>query len=306
MNKTIQSVISHTICILCLAFLFNNSAMAQTPQYYNSNAIQLPNAFPFNTALGKKVQMLYKPGEFNLPSPAPAGNIASLSFLIANTLGPFTYNNFTIRIGRTNITDLVSGIWYEGQLDTVYHRSSVQLSSPSGQWMTIQLDRTFTYDPAQSIVIEVQQCGAPGASGFSFASGVVFGNRRHVSLAGESCPLPYGTSDGILHNIGFTLGPMSGTGNIANEIPDSYKLSQNFPNPFNPSTTINYSVSNSGIIKLNVFDVLGKEVASLVNDYKQAGNYSVDFNASDLSSGVYYYEMLAGEFREMKMMTLIR
>jgi hypothetical protein len=306
MKEAVHCYICQIVCLLCLILLISNPAGAQTPQHYNYNFVQFGNAFPFNVALGKKVQILFRPGDFNQPSPAPSGHISSVSFLIHLVLGPFTYSDFTIRMGRTDITDFSSGVFYTGPLDTVYHRASVMLSSPAGQWMTIQLDRTFEYDTAQSLVIEIQQCGASGASGFSMASSFLFGGRRNVSLGGTICPFDAAATDGNLPHMGITLGPPTGTSNHVIEIPDSYKLFQNFPNPFNPSTTINYSVPEAGIVELNVFDALGRKVATLVNDYKQTGNYSVDFNASALPSGIYYYEILSDEFRDRKKMTLIK
>ena len=75
-----------------------------------------------------------------------------------------------------------------------------------------------------------------------------------------------------------------------------YKLSQNFPNPFNPTTSIKYSLPEQQFVSVKVFDILGREVASLVNEIKPAGNYEVNFDASNLSSGVYFYQLRAGSF----------
>ncbi len=75
--------------------------------------------------------------------------------------------------------------------------------------------------------------------------------------------------------------------------PARYELVQNYPNPFNPATTINFSVLKASIVTIKVYDILGKEVAALVNEEKQAGNYKVEFNASKLASGVYIYRMTA-------------
>lgn len=88
--------------------------------------------------------------------------------------------------------------------------------------------------------------------------------------------------------------------------PDSYKLAQNYPNPFNPITTIRYSIPESGNVSLKVYDILGNEVASLVNEEKARGVYSVTFDASNLSSGVYFYKIQAGNYFETKKMLLIK
>jgi arabinoxylan arabinofuranohydrolase len=91
----------------------------------------------------------------------------------------------------------------------------------------------------------------------------------------------------------------------SNEKPDSFFLRQNYPNPFNPTTTITYSVAKAGTVKLKVYDVLGKEVATLVNDVKPAGQYTIVFDGADLSSGVYYYTMTFGTQRFTQKMMLV-
>jgi len=91
-----------------------------------------------------------------------------------------------------------------------------------------------------------------------------------------------------------------------NILPDKYSLKQNYPNPFNPSTTIKFSLPEDGIVKLKVYNLLGKEVATITNDFYKAGEYRVDFNAGDLSSGVYFYTIKAKNFTQTKKMTLIK
>jgi hypothetical protein len=91
-----------------------------------------------------------------------------------------------------------------------------------------------------------------------------------------------------------------------NTIPDKFNLAQNFPNPFNPTTNINYSIPSPQKVILKVYDELGREVTTLVNSDQTAGNYTVDFNASNLASGVYFYRLQAGNFIQMKKMILLR
>lgn len=98
----------------------------------------------------------------------------------------------------------------------------------------------------------------------------------------------------------------TGVGNIGNLTPNKFELQQNYPNPFNPSTQINYSVAREGLVKITVFDILGREVKTLVNDVKTAGFYAVEFDASNLSSGMYFYRMESGNFVDTKKMTLIK
>ena len=95
--------------------------------------------------------------------------------------------------------------------------------------------------------------------------------------------------------------------------PLSFELKQNYPNPFNPTTTIKYQIpevggqrSEVGLVRLKVFDLLGREVATLVNEVKQPGNHTVQWNAHDVASGVYIYRLTAGEFIRAKKLMVIR
>jgi hypothetical protein len=81
---------------------------------------------------------------------------------------------------------------------------------------------------------------------------------------------------------------------------------QNYPNPFNPTTKINFAIPKQGLVTLKVYDVLGREVANLVNEVKTAGNYIVDFDASYLASGVYFYKLEVNGFTDVKRMMLIK
>ncbi|MAT58266.1 MAG: hypothetical protein CMF23_09870 [Ignavibacteriae bacterium] len=87
---------------------------------------------------------------------------------------------------------------------------------------------------------------------------------------------------------------------------DDFKLYQNYPNPFNPTTSIEYSVPSNEYVSLKVYDILGNEIASLVNEQKSAGNYSVNFNAGSLTSGMYLYKLQAGNFTSVKKMLFVK
>jgi hypothetical protein len=94
--------------------------------------------------------------------------------------------------------------------------------------------------------------------------------------------------------------------NLSIGIPAKYDLSQNYPNPFNPTTNINFELPFDGKVSLKIFDMTGREVASLVNEVKTAGYYSINFNASNLSSGVYFYNLKTDNFTMTKKMMLIK
>ncbi|MCP5064343.1 MAG: T9SS type A sorting domain-containing protein [Ignavibacteriae bacterium] len=88
--------------------------------------------------------------------------------------------------------------------------------------------------------------------------------------------------------------------------PKEYALNSNYPNPFNPTTNISYQLPKSSNVTLKVYDMLGKEVAELVNENKSAGVYNVSFNASNLPSGLYFYKIQADEFTEVRKMLLMK
>ena len=96
--------------------------------------------------------------------------------------------------------------------------------------------------------------------------------------------------------------------NIVNNttIISDYKLYQNYPNPFNPVTKINYELPNDGKVKLMIYDILGREIKTLVNEVKQAGKYTVEFNGHNFASGVYFYRIESGKFTDVKRMVLVK
>jgi hypothetical protein len=91
---------------------------------------------------------------------------------------------------------------------------------------------------------------------------------------------------------------------ISIDMPSTYLLQQNYPNPFNPSTTILFSIPTSEFVTLKVYDLLGREIATLVNENLSAGSYSYNFDAKNLTSGVYLYKLQAGKYSETKKMLL--
>jgi hypothetical protein len=94
--------------------------------------------------------------------------------------------------------------------------------------------------------------------------------------------------------------------NISNSVPESFTLSQNYPNPFNPTTTIEYSLTEPSNVSLTVTNILGQEVAVLVDGFRQAGTYQVNFEASELPTGVYIYTLKTGSYEVSKKMTLLK
>jgi len=139
------------------------------------------------------------------------------------------------------------------------------------------------------------------ATGFYGSPDVSFRN-----VMNDSCLAIWGGVAGISS---YVTGGCSG-GFVGVENPNSlvtdYKLSQNYPNPFNPATRISYSIPKQGLVMIKLYDVLGKQVAELVNEVKGAGSYAIDFNASSFASGVYYYKIESGDFIDTKKMMLVK
>lgn len=123
------------------------------------------------------------------------------------------------------------------------------------------------------------------------------------------------TDESVLHNkYNYRLKQIDYNGNyeysniieIEVGVPKEYSLEQNFPNPFNPATTISYSIKERGLVTLKVFDILGNEVKTMVNEQQEAGNYRIELNASSFASGIYFYTLNAGEFTSTKKMVLVK
>ena len=116
--------------------------------------------------------------------------------------------------------------------------------------------------------------------------------------------------DGNVYSFSKSI-PISGAGHMSDveddeTLPKEFSLSQNYPNPFNPRTNISWQSPVSSWQTLKIFDVLGNEVATVVNEYRNSGSYEVNFDAAKLSSGVYFYQIKAGEFIQTKKMILIK
>jgi len=99
--------------------------------------------------------------------------------------------------------------------------------------------------------------------------------------------------------------PLSSIDNFEEQT-DKFILYNAYPNPFNPNTKIKYSIQNSDMVQIKVYDIMGVEIETLLNEYKQTGTYEVEFDAGNLTSGVYFYRMTSGNYSETKKMILLR
>ena len=214
---------------------------------------------------------------------------------------PFTYN--------TNFTDVFQA-QFTAAPATVYRRGTMNVTGDAYGTITLP---TGTY----SNVLRVKQVQTIVDSSVIGIFGIV----TTTSLTTYSWfngtnkfPLFQITNSAITTLAGTTYGKMVtitnsqpvGISQISTEVPSEYMLNQNYPNPFNPSTKISFEIPKEGFVNLTIFDNLGREVKNLVNEKLNAGAYETNFDASGLTSGIYFYRISAGNFVSVKKMTLIK
>jgi hypothetical protein len=100
--------------------------------------------------------------------------------------------------------------------------------------------------------------------------------------------------------------PITGTENNSSTVPASYSLEQNYPNPFNPTTSIKFNIAKLSLVKIVVYDVLGRKVQTLVNESLEPGSYEKSFDGSSLNSGIFFYKITAGDYSDVRKMLLIK
>ena len=108
------------------------------------------------------------------------------------------------------------------------------------------------------------------------------------------------------HGLYITCNPIINSITNSNQSEFKFILAQNYPNPFNPSTTINYQIPSAGLVTIKIYDVLGREIETLVNEEKGVGRYKVEFNGSNLASGLYFYRITSNNYSDTKKMVLVK
>lgn len=199
-------------------------------------------------------------------------------------------------INHPDISELLVTLEHEGIIDTLVYQPGINGADFFG---------TKFKDGA---LLDLSQGAAPFTSSFKPRSPLSVFNELEATgnwtlTINDLVP----GNDGVLEawSISILSNPPTGI-NEKSYVPNKFILDQNYPNPFNPTTTIRYSIPQSEFVTLQVFDVLGNEVTTLVNEEKPAGNYEVNFNVAILSSGIYLYRLQAGSFVETKKMILLR
>ena len=181
--------------------------------------------------------------------------------------------------------------------DAAYGDITGYIPVPAGNY-TLDLTLADGTTLVQSYWADLRTLG--GGSAVVFASGFL---DPSANQNGEAFGLFFVLADGTVGQ--FPEGVAS-VENISGVTPSNYSLEQNYPNPFNPSTTINFTIPNTELVSLKVYNILGSEVATLVNENLAQGAYKFNFDAQGLASGIYLYELNAGSFREIKKMNLLK
>jgi len=146
------------------------------------------------------------------------------------------------------------------------------------------------------------------STSFVPTSGTFFGDYTNITAHDGHVRPIWARLQGTLSVLTAIVDFSTGENSNSEPLPNAYKLEQNYPNPFNPATTINYSLKENTFVSLKVFNLVGQEIATLVNTNKQAGNYSLIFDLAEynLPSGVYFYKLTAGNFSETKKMIVTK
>jgi len=259
--------------------------------------------FPFTTYwMDGRTNYLYFASELQV---GPA-SIAAIGFNVI-TADPAPINEFTIKMQNTTATS-ISGFTASGWT-TCYSQT---YTLPGTGWQMINLTTPFQYTGG-NLLVEVcynnSSYSAYSPVYCSSTTGDYWGRYNDLSTASGCGYTAWTMTTGPVGkaNTRFTMNPgTTAVTPIGTTVPQSYSLAQNYPNPFNPVTKINFAIPKQGFVTLKVYDMLGREVTKLVNEVKQAGTYSVDFDATRLSSGVYFYKLEAGGFVDTKRMVLIK
>lgn len=263
--------------------------------------------YPFYTFyMDSRTDLLYLAGEIKAGGGSPGG-LLRIAFTVASPSNQ-VMNGFKIKVQNTTATSISS--FTNSGWTTVANRNFTILGSGL---QLITLDTPyFSWNGTSNLLFEIcfnNNSYAPNSTVYATAaSGMAVHNHQDLPN-GDGC------TDITTPGSGYTARPNIciitsqnpiGIRNIESSVPSDYSLYQNYPNPFNPVTQIKFDIPKKEFIKLIVYDVLGREIATLLNETKLPGSYIVDFDGSNLSSGVYFYKLEAGTFSAVKRMILIK
>jgi hypothetical protein len=260
--------------------------------------------FPFTTYwMDGRTNYLYTNAELlNVPNNT---TVTQIGFNIITADGA-PINEFTIKMQNTTATS-ISGFTDAGWT-TCYSQT---YTLPGTGWQLVTLTTPFVLN-GTNLLVEVcynnSSYSAYSPVYTSSTTGDFWGRYNDLSTASGCGYTAWTMTTGPVGkaNTTIVMNPPLGIENISTGIPNTYALSQNYPNPFNPVTKINFALPKQGFVTLKVYDMLGRMVSQLVNEVKTAGTYSVDFNASNYASGIYFYKLEVNGFTDVKRMVLVK
>ncbi len=250
-----------------------------------------------------RTDMLYTSAEI-VAAGGTTGVITQVGFNF-DSISLQALNGFTVKMQNTSLTsltDLTSTGW------TTVYTGTYYPPGPGVQF--ILLNTPFAYTRNSNLLVEICFNNNSWTTNSyvkgTTAPGMTVHNHADLPTGNGCTDITTGTVMNTRPNICFIANLITNENGLQPGIPTGFKLRQNYPNPFNPVTKIEYDVPKKSLVSLTVYDALGREVAVLVNEYKQAGSYAVDFNGSGLTSGVYFCRLRADGFSDVKRMLLIK
>ncbi len=257
--------------------------------------------WPFYTFYhDSRTQMLYTASEI-ITGGGAQGNITRIGFNVVSNATQ-SMEGFNIRMQNTTATSITS--WVTTGWTTVYTGS---YTVPGTGWQYINLQTPFFWNSTQNLLVEICFDNTSYTSNTTVNSTAVSNMTYHYHTDGSTgCSMTGTNSATSRPNMCMSINLIVGNGTVQSQIPAVYSLEQNYPNPFNPSTSIKFNVPKQSLVKLTVYDVVGREITTLVNEMKKPGSYEAVFNAENFASGVYFYRLEAGDFTDVKKMVLVK
>ncbi len=280
--------------------------LSQTTACLGTGTVAMGSASgPFNTYwYGNRTNLLYLASEI-MANQGAAGSITKIGFQIS-VVGGQAMNGLNIKMQNTTLTAL-TGFTSTGWT-TVY---SGTYTVPGTGWQYIDLTTPYVWNGTSNLLVEICFENTSYTTATTVLGTTMTGmeNTEYHDLSTACSYTGFTTpvAQTARANTCFVINTLVGVNNNNTSIiPEIYTLNQNYPNPFNPVTQIKYGIPKQGLVTMKIYDVLGREITKLVNEVKSPGSYIVDFDGTNLSSGVYFYKLEVNGFNDVKRMMLIK
>lgn len=262
--------------------------------------------WPFYTFyMDSRTQMLYLASELIAGGGSSNGAIIQNVSFFVKSFSSQIMNGFEIKL--QNYTNNVLSSFVTDNWITVYQ--SGESISQTG-WKTFYLTYPYLWDGSSNLLMEICFNNSTYTSNSITAAtnspNKVFHQHQDLTTGDGCIDITTGAIQNYRPNISIGANIVTNKQKEITNIPAEYTLYQNYPNPFNPVTKIKFDIPKSGFTTLIIYNMLGQEISSLVNENKNAGTYIIDFNAVNLPSGTYFYKLISGNFSEIRKMVVIK